>query len=296
MGASVTTAFDSGGRVFALGASFIVLMGIGLQLWGLSGDRLTAAEFQSVLRYSIPNIAAMALLITGSFLGDDSRIILWLLFVLSIVAGVGLARRGDWIIRPGHFAERHGLIVIIALGEVVVAIGSSVVASLTETDRLPNPTLVGLTAAGALASLLWWSYFDRVLPSLEHRGNELTGRPRAHFTADVYTGLHILIVGGIIAAAAATEEILLHPTDEVHTEFLVMFVAGIAMFYGGIALAVARGYRVVAKERIVAVALIAILASVGRSWEGVTLLVAVDVVILLTLIAEQLRVESPSKS
>ena len=77
-----------------------------------------------------------------------------------------------------------------------------------------------------------------MLPSLEFRCESLEGRPRAHFTADVYTGLHILIVGGIIATAAAAEEILLHPTDAVHTEFLVMFAAGLALFFGGVAFAV----------------------------------------------------------
>lgn len=294
MGASVTTAFDSGGPMFAVGAVFIIMMGIGLQLWGYSGDGLTAAEFRSVARFSLPNVAAGGLLIVGAFLDEGPRKVLWLIFVLVILGGMVAARYGDWIVRPGHFAERHGLIVIIALGEVVVAIGISVVESLTETEGLSTPTLVGLTAAGVLAGLLWWSYFDRVLPALEHRGMELTGRKRSHFTADVYTGLHVFIVGGIIAAAAAAEEILLHPSDEVHTEFLVMFVAGFVLFFGGIALAVARAYQIVAKERLAGVALIALLAYVGRSWQGVTLLVAVDIVLLLTLVAEHLRIEQPA--
>lgn len=296
MGASVTTAFDSGGVVFAVGASFIILMGIGLQLWALSGDGLTAAEFQSVIRYGLPNLVAIGFLIAGSFLDEGARKIMWLLFVGLIIIAVGLARRGDWIIRPGHFAERHGLIVIIALGEVVVAIGISVVESLTESGEIPNPTLVGLTAAGVLAGLLWWSYFDRVLPALEHRGESLDGRPRAHFTADAYTGSHVLIVGGIIAAAAATEEILLHPSDAAHTEFLVMLAAGMALYYGGIAAAVFRGYQVLALERLVAVAAIAAVVYLGRSWDGVTLLIAVDLLLFLCLVAEHLRIEAPSKA
>lgn len=297
MGASVTTAFGSGGGMFAFGASFIVLMGIGLQLWGLSGDDgLSTAHFQSVLRYGLPNIVAMGFLIIGSFLDEGPRKLLWVLFVASILVAMVVARRGDWIIRPGHFAERHGLIVIIALGEVVVAIGISVVESLTEADGLPQQTLVGLSAAGVLAGLLWWSYFDRVLPALEHRNEELEGRPRAHFTADVYTGFHVFIIGGIIATASAVEEVLLHPSDAVHTEFLVMLAAGIALYFGGIALSAFRAYGIVARERLVATAAIALLAYVGRSWEGVTLLIALDLVLFVSLVAEHLRVEAPSRA
>lgn len=294
MGASVTTAFGPGGYMFAFGASFIVFMGLGLQLWALSGDGLKAAEFQSVVQYGIPNLVGMVFLVGGAFLDEGPRKIMWLLFVASILVSMVRARSGDWIVRPGHFAERHGLIIIIALGEVVVAIGISVVESLTETEGLSNPTLVGLTAAGVLACLLWWSYFDRVLPALEHHSESLDGRPRSHFTADAYTGFHLFIVAGVIALASATEEILLHPTDATHTEFLVMFVGGVALFFGGISLAVFRSYRIIAKERLFAVASIAALAYFGRSWDGVTLLVAVDAVLFLGLVAEHFRIEAPT--
>lgn len=291
MGASVTTAFDSGGTTFAVGVAFITAMGIGLQLWGYSGDGLTADEFRTVTRYAAPNLLASAVLIAGSFLDESPRKTVWVIFIVMVIVTIGMARFGDWIVRPGHFAERHGLIVIIALGEVVVAIGISVVESLTETDGLPGTTLVGLTAAGALAGLLWWAYFDRVVPAMEHRNEALEGRLRSHFTADVYTGFHVFIVGGIIATAAAAEEILLHPDEPLHTEFLVMFVAGLGLFFGGIALAAARAYRILTVERVVASAAIVLVAIVGSSWNGVVHLIAADIIILVTLIAEHLRIE-----
>jgi len=82
----------------------------------------------------------------------------------------------------------------------------------------------------------------------------------------------------------------------VHTEFLVMMSAGFAMYFGGIALAVYRAYRVIAVERLIATAVIAALAYLGRSWDGVTLLVAVDVVLFLSLVAEHLRVEAATQA
>lgn len=292
MGASVRSAFDSGGATFAIGASMIVLMGIGLQMWGFSGAENTSAQFQSVLRYSAPNILAMALLIAGGFVDEGPRKVLWVMFVLAILVGMIVARYGDWLVRPGHFAERHGLIVIIALGEVVVAIGIAVVTSFEDGEGLPTDTLVALGAAGALAGLLWWAYFDRVLPALEHHANSLSGRPRSHFIADAYTGFHIFIVSGIIAIAAAAEEILLHPRDAVHTEFLVMFVGGLGLFFGGIAVAVYRAYRVVAKERIVAMIVVSLVALLGRSADGVMLFIVVDIILFVTLLVENRRVES----
>ena len=217
-----------------------------------------------------------------------------MIFVVILIGAVANARSGDWIVRPGHFAERHGLIIIITLGEIVVAIGISVVDSLAEGDGLPARTLVALSAAGAMAGLLWWGYFDRVLPAMEHHAESLEGRKRAHFVADTYTGLHAFMVAGIVAAAAAAEEILLHPKDPVHTEFLVMFVGGLALFFGGIVAGALRAYRVVAKERLIAIVAIALVAFIGKSWDGVLLLLAVDAVLLVSIIAEQLRIESPS--
>lgn len=103
---------------------------------------------------------------------------------------------------------------------------------------------------------------------------------------------HIPLVAGIITTAATTEEILLHPKDEVHTEFLIMFVAGITLFFGGVALAVFISFRAVAIERLATIAAIAVLTLVGSSLDGVTLLFIVDGLILVGLIAEHRRVEN----
>lgn len=293
MGASITTAYDSGGGTFAVCASVIILMAIGLQLWGIDPS---SEHFRSILKYALPNIVAMTTLVVGGFVDGTPRVVLWIVSMAIILVAMARAGDSEWLVRSGHFAERHGLIVIIALGEVVVAIGISVIDSLGEGEGLSNETLWGLIAAGILAGLLWWAYFDRVMPALEHRNESLHGRDAGQFTRDVYTGLHLPIVGGIITAAAAVEEVLLHPKDPVHTEFLIMLVVGLGLFFMGIAGAVFRAYRALAKERMAGVAAIAALAWIGRSWDGVTLLLVVDLVILLSLIVEHLRVEKPDRS
>lgn len=290
MGASITTAFTSGGGTFAICVSVITAMAIGLQLGAFDTG---SPEFRSALRLSSPFALSAVLLIVGGFLDRTPRITLWLVALVIILSAVAKSSDGDWIVRSGHFAERHGLIVIVALGEVVVAIGLSVINSLQDGDSLPSQTMWGLGAAGVFAGLLWWSYFDRVLPAIEHRNESLSGRERSRFTRDVYTVLHIPIVAGIISAAAGVEEILLHPKEPAYTEFLVMFGIGIGLFYLGISLAVYRAYRAVAKERIAALVAIAVLLVAGRNLDGVAVLLLVDAVLLVSLVIEHLRIEKP---
>ena len=291
MGASVQTAFSSGGGTFAICASVIVALGIALQLWATSGSDATRNEYLSILRYGLPNMLACTLLIIGGFVDGGARKVLWVSFIVVVMVAIQFSKGGDWLTRPGHFAERHGLIIIIALGEIVVAIGISVVDSLDEAEGLPTQTLWGLIAAGVMAALLWWSYFDRVLPALEHRAESLEGNERSQFIANVYTLTHIALVAGIIAMASAIEEILLHPKDQVYTEFLVMFVGGIALFFGGISIAVFLAYRVVAIERLTAIVAIGVLALAGSSLDGVTLLLIIDVILIVTLLGEHRRIE-----
>lgn len=289
MAASVTAAFDDGGVSFAIPLAVILSMGPLTMIFGLPKDHVVRS---SSIRYAIPVFATSALLLVGGFLDREPRIVLWIVATVVMIAGTVFAGRSAWLVRPGHFAERHGLIIIIALGEVIVALGVPVVEALEDGDGLPGQTLVALTAAGAFACLLWWAYFDRVLPALEHRHHEqpddqMLGR----FARDVYTYSHLPIVAGIILAAAAVEEIALHPKAELATEFRWMLFGGMALFYVGVALSVWRAFRVVARERLAAGALLAIVIGLSGSITGVTLLVTVDVFLVIALIAEHYRVE-----
>ncbi|MCU0259389.1 MAG: low temperature requirement protein A [Ilumatobacteraceae bacterium] len=293
MAAAVTTAFDEGGPVFAIPLALILLGGLALMATGLETG---SDEFHSVVRYSIPNIVAMSVLVVGSFLDDRARLVAWTASIVIVGWGTVKAGGGAWIIRSGHFAERHGLIVIIALGEVVVALGIPVVAGLEDGRGFPGRTVVALLAAGAFAGLLWWGYFDRPQRALEHRAGEVPAADRGRFARDVYTYLHAPIVAGIVLAAAAIEEIALHPTDEVPLEFRLMFAAGLAGFLLGVVGAVWRAFGVYAKERVIAFGAITALIVAADGIDGVALLVAVDVMLAVMLVVEHRRIERPSVS
>jgi low temperature requirement protein LtrA len=287
MAASVETAFGSGGPTFAVAGGVIMLMSIALQLTALDRD---SATFRSTLLLSTPVLVAVALLVVGGFVDGRARVALWVAMVVIIFVATMFAGSGEWIVRAGHFAERHGLILIIALGEVIVAIGIAVSNSLDD-GGLSGSTRLGLLAAGAFAGLVWWSYFDRVLPALEHKGEAIQGQPRGRYARDVYTWAHAPIIAGIIAGAAAVEEILLHPSDPLPAEFRTMFVVGFGLTIFGTAAAVFRAWRAVARERVAALVAVAVIAAVAGSWDGIWFLVAADIVLFVALLVEHLRVE-----
>jgi low temperature requirement protein LtrA len=291
MAAAVSTALDQGGTVFAVSLSVILALALAMMTLNLErGSR----EFASAVWYTIPNVVAMVVLIVGSFVDGDARLASWVGAFGVVLVGTVFAGRGSWIIRPGHFAERHGLIVIVALGEVIVAIGVPVIVSLEEGTGVPGSTVAALVASGAFAGLLWWGYFDRPQPALEHFAEKLPAAERGRFVRDVYTYAHAPLVAGIVLSAAALEEVTLHPTDPLPLAFRLMLFGGLALVVVGVVASIVRAFGVIARERVVAASILLVVVLISGSWDGIVLLVAVDAVLLATLVAEHRRIERPS--
>ena len=101
-----------------------------------------------------------------------------------------------WGVEPRHFAERHGLIVLIALGESLVALG---------VGRFPHApdglTIVATLLGLAVVAALWWAYFDVVALVAERKLTSLTGAERNRMARDSYSYLHFLLVAGIVLFA-----------------------------------------------------------------------------------------------
>jgi low temperature requirement protein LtrA len=291
MAASLAAPFDNGSVVFAITVSLILFMPIALGTVLLAGED-EAAVRSSNKRYLLFTLFGIALVLAGGFTDGASQIGFWIAAVTVLIFNTIDAGSGDWLVRPGHFAERHGLIVIIALGEVVVAIGAPVVGTLSEGKPLDGYLVAALTASGILAGLLWWAYFDRPLPALEHRHKQLTDpKESARFARDVYTYNHFLIVGAILVAAAALEEIMLHPAEPLPGSFRWMLFVGLSSYLLGVVLSVLRAYSVVAIERLIAIATLGLLIARSASLAGLWLLIAVDLLLLLILAVEHYRVE-----
>jgi low temperature requirement protein LtrA len=290
MAASIQTAFHQSGALFAVPLAVIFLTALAMLVLGLDN---ASAEYRSALLYSAPNIVAMAVIVAGGFIDGDGRRIAWIVGILVFIAATIQAGGGNWIIRAGHFAERHGLIIIVALGEVIVALGNAVVIPLESDGGFAAESVVALVAAGVFAGLLWWAYFDRVQPAFEHRAEETPPAERGRFARDVYSYAHAPIVAGIILSAVAMEEMALHPTDPLPAAFRTMGAVGILLYFGGVGIGVYRAFGAIARERLLAVLVICTLMAVGSGPDAVVLLVAIDAILLVTLVVEHLRIEGP---
>ena len=124
------------------------------------------------------------LLIVAGFLDGYAQGALWA-GALAVGYGVAFIRGvSGFRIHAGHFAERHGLVVIIALGESIVAAGVGV-SGLALGTGVIAAVVVGI----ALAAALWWAYFDLVMLVAERRLSAAQGEERARLARDSYSAL-----------------------------------------------------------------------------------------------------------
>ncbi len=292
MAASVSTAFDNSPFLFVIPVVLILSLNITLALEGARDEDGNNQGWEFVIGLA----AFSALLLVGAFVEDGARVALWTAAAIGFVISAYRTSDTDWTLRPGHFAERHGLIIIVALGEVIVAVGKPLVDSLEEGDSFSTEAIVALTAAGIFACLMWWAYFDRVQGALEYGVEHTTGPAKSSLARDAYTFLHLFIVAGVILAAAGLEEITLHPDEPLPLAFRSMLFGGLFLFFTGIGLSVYRTFRVIARERLVGTAAIAALLFGAPELNGVWHIVGINLILAVALAVEHARVEGSGRT
>ena len=168
-----------------------------------------------------------ALLTTGAFLGAPLQVSFWLAAVaIEPLASYRASMGVDWSVRStAHFTERHGLIVILALGESVLAIGFAVA-----TEPISMAILAGTVLSILISVAMWWAYFSRLARNAEHALANHHGGDRARVATDGYTYLHLFLVAGIVVAALGVEVAMAHISGP--DEFGVF---GAAALGGGVA-------------------------------------------------------------
>jgi low temperature requirement protein LtrA len=292
MGASINSALAGGGIVFALAIAAIVLLALHLMVNNVPEGAPIPPKMK---KYAVIVVIAEIVGVAGAFFDGGLRIGAWIASLALLGAAMASGTDGNFLIRPGHMAERHALIFIVALGEVVVAVGVPVSAAMSEGSGLGGPTLISLVGAGAFATLMWWSYFDRFQPGIELAASQLSPKKLVNFTRDNYTIMHLPIVLGVIFVAVAIEEIVVHPTAPVGRAYQYMLMGGLLATAAAMTIVVYRSYKMVPWERLVMVAAVVVLLIVGTEWDGMFVLLAVDFVIATMLVVEYQRVEAPYK-
>jgi low temperature requirement protein LtrA len=168
---------------------------------------------------------APALLLVASAFDGAAQTAVWIGALLFDYVSGALRGIEGWRLSPGHFAERHGLIVIIALGESIVAIG---------VGAAGIPLGGGELAAAALGVIvsasLWWVYFDDALELVEPRLHALAGRARNVTARDGFSFLHLPLVAGIVLLALGVKKTLEHVDDPLEEVAAVALCAGVALY------------------------------------------------------------------
>jgi low temperature requirement protein LtrA len=218
----VPTAFDESAGIFA-GAYAIVRFA---QIWLF----ILASRDDPGLRHSVLGLAVSTAigcgLIGAAALADGTlQGSLWALALILDMGGPLCIDTEGWRLVPHHFAERHGLIVLIALGESVVAIGAG--ADRGVDGGIAAAAVVGIAVAGAL----WWLYFDVVaLVAARRLVNAAAGSERNAIARDSFSYLHLPMVAGIVLIALGVKTTLAHTGAELHDVSATALLGGAAIY------------------------------------------------------------------
>jgi low temperature requirement protein LtrA len=218
----VPEAFDDLALLFA-GAYAVVRMGhIALYLVASRDD---PALRQSVIGLAGGTAIGTGLLIAASAADGPLQGALWAVALSLDMAEPYVFGSEGWKLVPAHFAERHGLIIIIALGESIVAIGVG-------AEHGVDAGVVAAAVLGvAVAAALWWLYFDIVALVAERRlSNAAEGRERNEIARDSFSYLHFPMVAGIVLLALGLKKTLEHVEDPLEIEIAVAMLGGPALY------------------------------------------------------------------
>jgi low temperature requirement protein LtrA len=218
----VPEAFDDSALLFALAyagvrAAHIVLFAI--------GSRDDANLRASVTALAVSTAVGVGLLVAASFADGLLQGAIWGAAILLDYGGPYFFGVEGWRMMPSHFAERFGLIVIIALGESIVAIGVG------SDSKVDAGVVVGAVLGTVVCGALWWLYFDVVALVAERRlSNAAPGRERNSIGRDSYGYLHLPMVAGIVLLALGFKKTLGHVGEALELVPATALLGGAALY------------------------------------------------------------------
>ncbi|RKE20471.1 low temperature requirement protein A [Streptomyces sp. TLI_171] len=275
---SVPRAFEGGGGTF--GWAYLVVVAVHTGMFAGAGVRLGA-----VARMGGLNVIGSALVITGGYLRGGPELVLWMIafgFQFAIPYLVDLPR---FQLRADHFVERHGLVVIIAFGETVIATGVGI------GDAELTPALIGTALLALLVCVgLWWAYFgaddeERAV----HAMAGLDDARRNLLAIKVYNIGHYALLLSVILFATGAKSATAHPLAPLHLPEALALAGGPALFLlanAGIRHTLALGPR---SLRLLAAALVLVAVPLGTGLSAVAQLLATVVALGLAFAVEDRR-------
>jgi low temperature requirement protein LtrA len=276
----VPEAFGELGLVFALAYGAVRIAHIGLFMLASPEDD---ALRHSVLGLAASTAIAIVLLVSASHFDGLAQGALWALALLLDMGGPYIFGSEGWKLVPGHFAERHGLIVIIALGESIVAIGVGAAGALD--FGIGVAAVLGV----ALASALWWIYFDIVaIVSGRRLVDAEPGRVQNEMARDSYSYMHLVMVAGIVLFAFGLKKTIGHFDDHLDAVPAFGLLGGVSIYLLGLVAFRYRHVHTVNRQRLLLAVVLLILVPVATEIPAVVALVIPNL-LLWAMIAYETR-------
>lgn len=222
VGLCVPEAFGDGALILACAYAVVRIAHIALFMLA-SRDEPNLRS--SVIGLAISTAIASGLLVGASFADGTLQGALWALALALDIAGPYFFGAEGWQLKAHHFAERHGLIVIIALGESIVAVGVG-------AERgVDAGVAAGAIIATGVAAALWWLYFDVVaLVAARRLADAERGREQNEMARDSYSILHLPMVAGIVLVALGMKKTLADVEEPLKLVTATALLGGAALY------------------------------------------------------------------
>jgi low temperature requirement protein LtrA len=216
-------AFEDDGVLWGLGYLAVRLLHAALFALAARNDPALARAVLSLVASLIPG--AGLVIIASAAADGTTRDLLWVLAVIldyGIVLGIGAE---GWHVHARHFAERFSLVILIALGESIVAIGVGA----EGIDLDGTVVLAALLTVGIICAL-WWAYFDVVAVVAEQRFTAAVGGDQVRMARDSYALLHLPMISGIVLFALGVKKVIEHTGEPLKDMPAVALCGGLALY------------------------------------------------------------------
>jgi low temperature requirement protein LtrA len=278
---AIPEAFDDLGLLFAGGLAVVRAAHIVLFLIASRDD---PGLRSSVVGLSVSTALGVGLIAVASLTDGALQGALWVLALALDMGGPAFFGVAGWRLEPEHFAERHGLIVIIALGESIVAIGVGA------EHGLDAGVVVAAVLGVFTTAALWWLYFDVVaLVAARRLEHAHAGAERNRIARDSFSFLHLPMVAGIVLVALGFKKTLEHVGDAMEIEIAVAMLGGAALYLLAHVAFRWRNVHRFSTQRVVAAIVLAALTPAAIAMPAEATLAAVLLVLAAVIVDENHR-------
>jgi low temperature requirement protein LtrA len=207
------------------GVAYLLVRLLNLVLYAIAGRR-DPDLLRALIGFApAATIGPVCILLAG-FVDGGAQTALWGVGLAVLYGGALIGRGRGWHISPSHFAERYGLIVIIALGESIIALGVGA-AGFSLSAGIISAAVLGVVVVASL----WWAYFDVVAVMSQRQLAQTTGAARARLARDYYSYLHEPMIAGIVLFALGLKTTIEHVGEPLAAVPAVALCGGLALYF-----------------------------------------------------------------